>query len=96
MKLIRNKLALTPYENRSVIIVNIESQKSLAFDKIVEEAHELFNAKTDQEIILELADLQDAIANFKKLHNISEEVLTQASKDKLENRGSFDGGFALL
>ena len=96
MKLIRNKMALTPYENRTVILVNSETQKSLAFDKILEEAHELFNAKSPEEIVAELGDLEDSIIFFKKLYNIDENILAKSKADKAELKGTFDGGYVLL
>lgn len=98
MKLIRNKIALTPTRprDRSVILVNLDTQKQLVFDKILEEAHELFNAKTDTDILEELGDLEDIIAHFKVVHNISEADLVSSRKAKAELKGTFDGGYALL
>lgn len=99
MKLIRDKLALTPYPGsnpRTVILVNKETQQSLIFDKILEEAFELFHAKSSGGIYEELCDLEQAIDDFKWLHNINEEELVKIRQEKTEQRGSFLKGYALV
>lgn len=97
MKLIRNKLALTPSPDlRTVIMVSEEVQRRLVFDKILEEAHELFNAKRDTDILAELGDLQDAIDYFKELYGIDENKLLEVRLNKKKERGGFDQGYVLL
>ena len=98
MKLIRNKLALTPFPGavRTVMIARLDTEKALIIDKILEEALEIFNARSVEEIKQEMADLEEVLSHAKKLHNISQAEIDKIRMEKNEARGTFDGGFILV
>lgn len=97
MKLIRNKLALTPSpDNRLVLIVGLQTQRALILDKLLEEAHEVWSADSRESVVEELGDLMEAFYQLLKLHDISMDEVVKARLYKKETRGSFDGGYVLL
>lgn len=58
--------------------------------KILEEAHELVNAKSDEDILEELADLTEVIRALMIECDICCEALTDAQIEKKESKGGFD------
>lgn len=68
---------------------NTETIDVLFREKISEEAGEVQLAVTDAELIFELADLQQAIREFMKFRNISEEDLELIIKAKKYTNGSY-------
>lgn len=59
-------------------------------NKMVEEAQELVSAKTREDILNELADLEELIQTVSKHNNISAEELEQKRLSKKDERGGFD------
>ena len=98
MKLIRDKLALTPYPERprAVMIVPIEVQKRLIFDKVLEEAWEVSAAKAHEQLIEELADLKEVVHRLYKLHEIDRRDVETVRAAKFEKRGGFEQGYIIL
>ena len=60
------------------------------FNKLQEEVSEVLEAKNQEQICAELADILDVIDAIKKHNGISEEALIIARKKKQELRGGFD------
>lgn len=60
------------------------------FNKLQEEVSEVLEAKNQEQICSELADILDVIDAIKKHNFISEEALIIARKKKQELRGGFD------
>jgi len=60
------------------------------FNKLQEEVLEVLEAKNQEQICAELADLLDIIDAVKKHNFISEEMITIARKKKADLRGGFD------
>ena len=61
-------------------------------DKLVEEATEILNAKTKDEIAEEIADVLEVIDALKKVANISEDEILKQKDDKLNFKGSYYDG----
>src|SRR5947208_2378436 len=57
--------------------------------KLLEEAYEVVEAKNRDELINELADLQETICALSELYNISAEDITAAQTKKRDDRGGF-------
>lgn len=102
MKLIRDKLALTPCPPdtsgtiRNVILVNAELKKRLLCEKIVEEAFEILGAQTVERQTEEIADLYEVLAEFMKVQNIDPDEVADLRQEKLDKRGGFEKGYALV
>lgn len=61
-------------------------------NKIIEEAHEVAQAVSRQELIEELADLQEVMDALLAMHSISKENLSQVQEAKRAMRGGFTKG----
>lgn len=92
-KLIRDKMpeimrsmGLRVYERT----VDAEEYISLLKLKLVEEATEVFNAKSLEEITEELADVYEVFLSLCKAQNIDFAVIEKARIDKKEQKGGFD------
>jgi predicted house-cleaning noncanonical NTP pyrophosphatase (MazG superfamily) len=98
MKLIRDKLALTPSpDNRTVILVEPSVRRNLLFDKLLEEAHEIQKAKDSSvELVGELADLSEVVQAIMTEEKITHEMLETARTAKANSHGTFTGRYALL
>ncbi len=59
-------------------------------EKLVEEAKELNEAKTIDDIKNELADVLKVTQEIKKLYNISEDEIAHIMEEKDKKRGGFD------
>ena len=57
--------------------------------KIVEELEEVFSAENKEELIKELADVEEVLAAFKKLVNIDQKDIDAARAEKLKLKGGF-------
>lgn len=64
-------------------------QKALK-QKLIEEAEELTEAKTQPEIIDELADIEELLHYIYEAHNVDIETVKQRRKEKAESNGAFD------
>lgn len=58
--------------------------------KLLEEAQEVISAKSQEEIVEELADLQEVILSFRKAFSITEEEIEAVRLKKKKNFGDFD------
>lgn len=65
-------------------------------EKIIEESHELYWAHDDEEIIEEIADLEEVLSSYISHRHIDKAKLQQVRERKLENKGGFDNGIILL
>jgi len=57
--------------------------------KIVEELEEVFECDSKEDVIKELADLEEVLAAFKTLIQVDQKDVDKARKEKLEERGGF-------
>lgn len=58
-------------------------------DKLVEELNEVHGAKSDDELIEELADLYEVLSSLVSVKGVSEEKFLEIVKAKNEKRGGF-------
>ncbi len=58
--------------------------------KIVEELEEVFDSQSQEELIVELADLEEVLDAFKKLVDIDQKDITAVRKAKAAERGLFE------
>ncbi len=59
--------------------------------KFMEEAQEVINASTNEQLIEELADVLEVITSLCEVHNFTMEEIIAAQQKKNEKRGSFQG-----
>jgi predicted house-cleaning noncanonical NTP pyrophosphatase (MazG superfamily) len=59
--------------------------------KLLEEAHEVVQAKSTEEVCGELADVMEVITTLCQVHNITLEQVQLAQQKKRGERGGFDG-----
>lgn len=58
--------------------------------KIVEELEEVFDSQSQEELVLELADLEEILDAFKKLVDIDQKEIDAVRKAKTAERGTFE------
>ena len=98
-KLIRDKIPEIiektgkKYETR--VLTNEEYDKALK-KKLIEEAKELSEAKSDKEIIDELADVKELFDTIRKNHDISMKQIEKRQKDKNASNGAFEKRLFLI
>lgn len=63
--------------------------------KMEEETKELIDAKTREDILNELADIQELVRSIAKNHDISAEMIENARQEKINERGGFEQRFLL-
>lgn len=61
--------------------------------KLIEEAHEVFNASGEKELIEELADVMEVIQTLAQYRGVPMEDIEQKRQEKREKRGGFDKRF---
>ncbi len=93
-KLVRDK-SIKKLEDQGAIVHLKSLKKDKDFleavsQKIVEELDEVFQSETKEELISELADLEDIFDVFKKLIKVSPEEIAAAKKQKNSERGGFE------
>lgn len=64
--------------------------------KLVEESFEALDAKSGDELLSELADVQEVLYSLCNELNISKDHLEEERQKKFEKRGGFNSGFMLL
>lgn len=93
-KLVRDKSIKTLEDQGAIIhLKNLKKDKDFleaVSQKIVEELNEVFQSETKEELISELADLEDVLDIFKKLIKVSQEEIEKAKKEKNKERGGFE------
>ncbi len=59
--------------------------------KMIEELQEVFSSQDNDELLAELADLEDALAVFKKFLKIDQKQIDTKRSAKLAEKGSYEG-----
>ena len=73
-----------------IIILSEESFKQAIKEKLIEEATEVCNAQNRDDILSELADLQEVMDTIKQLYNINTLEVNTIQAVKALQRGKFD------
>ncbi len=71
-------------------------KRSLLLDKLQEETDEVKSAKTDAEVLEELADVYEVLLGLASSHGFTEIDLYARAKKKRAERGGFEKGHVLL
>ena len=73
-----------------IIILSEESFKQAIKEKLIEEATEVCNAQNRDDILSELADLQEVMDTIKQLYNINTLEVNTIQAVKALQRGKFE------
>jgi len=73
-----------------IIILSEESFKQAIKEKLIEEATEVLNADNRDEVLSELADLQEVMDTIKQLYNINSLEVNTIQAVKALQRGKFE------
>ena len=73
-----------------IIILSEESFKQAIKEKLIEEATEVCNADNRDEVLSELADLQEVMDTIKQMYNINTLEVNTIQAVKALQRGKFD------
>jgi predicted house-cleaning noncanonical NTP pyrophosphatase (MazG superfamily) len=97
-KLIRDKIPGIIKINNAVSKISelsAEEFKIALNKKIIEEACELAEAKSNEEILNELADILEVTEAIAKNSNITSGEITKRKEEKKQERGAFEKGLFL-
>ncbi len=98
-KLVRDKipqnLAKKGINTQMSILQDEEYQKALN-EKLLEEANEVVNSVTKEELTEEIADLMEVMESIIKNRNISLEEIKKVKEEKKATRGGFDDKVFLI
>lgn len=92
-KLVRDRIPeiITKDGNTAdIIILSEESFKQAIKDKLIEEATEVANAQNRDDILSELADLQEVMDSIKQIYNINTLEVNTIQAVKALQRDKFD------
>ena len=92
-KLIRDRIPeiITKDGNTAdIIILSEESFKQAIKEKLIEEATEILNADNRDEVLSELADLQEVMDTIKQMYNINTLEVNTIQAVKALQRGKFE------
>ncbi len=92
-KLARNKI-VEKFKEEGVtsnfeILKDNEQYLEALSEKLIEELEEVFAAQNKEELVEEIADLEEVLAEFKKLLAVNEKEVTIAREKKNKEKGSF-------
>ncbi len=92
-KLVRDNIPDKIKNNGEKAIIRIlsdEEYKLELYRKLIEEANEVINASTKEELIEELADLNEVLNSILKTNGITENEVKNIANQKRKTRGGFD------
>jgi len=98
-KLVRDGIpAIIRERGEAVETIRLQDQALITSlqEKLVEEAYEARDARSETDLIGELADLQEVIAALSKWAEISETAIKATQEQKRKKRGGFDRGTMLI
>lgn len=80
---------------KTVILSDSEYCQALK-EKLLEEVKEIYETKSREELLLEIADLYEVIDTFLAVHQIEREEVLKKQKQRREERGGFQQQICLL
>ncbi len=83
-------------EHCEVTVMAEEEYQQALRDKLVEEAKEVAQALTLQELITELADVQEVFDTLRATYALSQETIAQEQARRRAERGGFERRLRLL
>lgn len=98
-KLVRDKIAEFVFKERGEVLITRKASDEeiieLLKHKLVEEANEVLNATSHENLIEELADVLEVLKALTVKQNLTEQVFEKRESKFLE-RGGFDEGIVLI
>jgi predicted house-cleaning noncanonical NTP pyrophosphatase (MazG superfamily) len=98
-KLVRDRIAEFVFKERGEILTTRKATEeellSLLKNKLVEEANEVLNANSMDELIEEMADVLEVMKAISVKQNITDEIFEKREAKFLE-RGGFEDGIVLI
>lgn len=98
-KLVRDRIAEFALKQRGDVLVTRKASEeellSLLKNKLVEEANEVLNANSIDELIEEMADVLEVMKAISVKQNITDEIFEKRESKFLE-RGGFEDGIVLI
>jgi predicted house-cleaning noncanonical NTP pyrophosphatase (MazG superfamily) len=79
-----------------VAVMTEEAYRQALREKLVEEATEVAQAVTLQELIMELADIQEVLDSLRTTYALSQETIVQEQTHRRAERGGFQQRLRLL
>jgi predicted house-cleaning noncanonical NTP pyrophosphatase (MazG superfamily) len=98
-KLVRDKIpSLIEARGEHVRTIKLEGQALITalLEKLVEEAFEAKDARDIEELVGEIADIQEVIRGLAKALEVSLDEIALAQEQKQQKRGGFDSGTMLI
>lgn len=98
-KLVRDKIPENIWQRgESVTTAQLHDDALLMAlkEKLVEEAYEMLDAKDQQSIVAELADIREVIDSLIQKLGVSEKDVAEEQAQKRQKRGGFSGGIVLV
>lgn len=97
-KIVRDNIpSVISKRNERVEVIQLRGDALVAAlrHKLIEEAYEVLDAKTGNEMVSELADVQEVIAGIASAIQVSLKHLNKERNNKRRRRGGFDQGYML-
>jgi predicted house-cleaning noncanonical NTP pyrophosphatase (MazG superfamily) len=98
-KLVRDRIAEFVFKERGEVLTTRKATEeellSLLKNKLVEEANEVLNANSMDELIEEMADVLEVMKAISVKQNITDEIFEKREAKFLE-RGGFEDGIVLI
>jgi predicted house-cleaning noncanonical NTP pyrophosphatase (MazG superfamily) len=98
-KLVRDKIPdiiLSSGIQCKIAILSDSEYRQALKEKLLEEVREIHDAKSREELLLEIADLYEVLDNFLVANNIGQEEVLKKQKQRQEERGGFHKQICLL
>ena len=98
-KLVRDKIPDKIEKNGEVAVTRIlddEEYREELYKKLLEEANEVVNAKTKDDILEELADVYEVVRAISELENSNIDNVVEISNNKRLKRGGFTNRIFLV
>ena len=98
-KLVRNNIPKIIKDSGKVPITRILSDNEFKEElkkKLVEEANEVLNSKSEDELVKEIVDVQTLLNLMKKTFNVSEDMVAAGVIDKILSNGNYTNKIFLI
>lgn len=91
-KVIRDKIKFPPEVRVNAMFLDAERLGLFLKMKLVEEVSEVFDAVSNEELIEELADIEEVLAGIKRCYGLDDNAIELKRLDKFKERGGFYEG----
>lgn len=98
-KLIRDNIPAVIEKDNKTCVVSVLDDEQFPTElkkKLIEESIEVVNAETRDDLINELADIQEIIDKLKEIYSISRDDIVAVQSNKAQKNGKFDKKLFLI